>query len=497
VGGYVLRPELFGHVLGKGRSPPFYFAGGLPAYELGELVMTSNKDRVLVVFLLGFLLAAAEVAAESIVTSRTVRGEPVPSEREEQEALFNYYFNDLDLRYETEFAKLATAAQVDSWRIPYSTPIYPEHSGGLANARSSAGTVLAKYDLAFNDGQLLADSYDRRRKQRTEVRRGLFGRARTQTTNTAESWEGYCSGFAASTIRHPEPVLPVDAGAVGGRPGVVFQPAEIKSLLLAAYNRTRADSFLLVAPASARDGGPNMGTFHLALANYIGQAGHPIGMDRTKGRVAWNNPVYEYEVTSMRDAGRRGDIEFKDVTTRITYTYYSSGQVHQTNRETGERQGHQHRTMAIRYYLHLDSAGHIVGGRALSNAGHFLWIPLFAVQGIRDQTSPGNPHLDVQKVLALGRQSALPNIQEKYDRVVIGKMIDPQIALRAEAERLREIAAQEAAAQEIAAQEIAAQETAGDIAAQDIAAQDIAAQEIAAQEMAAQETAEDIGGGED
>jgi hypothetical protein len=411
--------------------------------------MTRNGGFVLVGFLVACVLAAAQADAESNVTNRMIRGEPAPSERDEQEALFNYHFRDLDLQYQTEFAKLETSAKVDGWRIPYSTPIYPERSGGLAAARSTTGTVLGKYDLAFNNGQSLADSYDRRRKQRTEVRRvGLFGRTQTHTFYDAESWEGYCSGFTASTIRHPEPVLPVDAGSVGGRPGVVFQPAEIKTLLCAAYNRTRPDSYLFVAPASARDGGPNMGTFHLALANYIGQAGHPIGIDRTKGRVAWNNPVYQYQVTSIRDAGQHGDLQYKELTTRITYTGYATGQGNQTNRETGERQGHQSQSMSIRYYLELDSEGHIVGGRALSHAGHFLWIPLFAVQGIPDQSSPGNPHLDVQKIIALARESALPNIQNQYDRVVIGKMTDPQIALRAEAQRMREVAAQQTSEEE-------------------------------------------------
>jgi hypothetical protein len=412
--------------------------------------MTRNGGFVLVGFLVAVVLAAAQANAESNVTSRMVRGEPAPSEREEQEALFNYHFRDQDLMYQTEFAKLATSAKVEGWRIPYSTPIYPEQSGGLAAARSTTGTVLGKYDLAFNNGQSLAESYDRRRKQRTEVRRvGLFGRQRPpHTFYDAEAWEGYCSGFTASTIRHPEPVLPVDAGGVGGRPGVVFQPAEIKTLLCAAYNRTRADSYLFVAPASARDGGPNMGTFHLALANYIGQAGHPIGIDRTKGRVAWNNPIYRYEVTLIRDAGQRDDIQYKDVTTRITYTGYAMSQANQTNRETGERQGQQSQSMSVRYYLELDSDGHIVGGRAHSHAGHFLWIPLFAVQGIQDQSSPGNPHLDVQKIIALARESALPNIQDQYDRVVIGKMTDPQIAIRAEAQRMREVAAQQTAVAE-------------------------------------------------
>jgi hypothetical protein len=411
--------------------------------------MTRNRRLVLAGFLVVFGLAAVRVNAESIVTKRMVRGEPALSERDEQEALFNYHFRDLGLRYQTEFAKLESSARMDGRRIPYSTPIYPESSGGLAAARSTTGTVLGKYDLAFNNGQSLAESYDRRRKQRTEVRRvGLFGRQRPHTYYDAESWEGYCSGFTASTVRHPEPVLPVDASTVGGRPGVIFQPSEIKTLLCAAYNRTRPDSYLFVAPASARDGGPNMGTFHLALANYIGQAGHAIGIDRTKGRVAWNNPIYQYEVTSIRDAGQRGDIQYKDLTTRITYTGYAMGHVNQTNRATGERQGHQSQAMSIRYYLELDAEGHIVGGRALSHAGHFLWIPLFAVQGIPDQTSPGNPHLDVQKILALARESALPNIQDQYDRVVIGKMIDPQIAIRAEAQRMRQAAAQEAAEEE-------------------------------------------------
>lgn len=405
--------------------------------------MTHHRGFVSVRMLAALVLAATQLHAESNVSQRMIQGAPAPSERDEQESLFNDCFRDRKLAYQTKFAELKTSAKVDGWRIPYSAAIYPERSGGLAAARSSTGTVLGKYDLAFNGGQRLAESYDRRRKLRTGVRRaGLFGRPQTHTYYDAAAWEGYCSGFTAATIRHPEPMRPVDAGTVGGRPGVVFQPAEIKTLLSAAYNRTRRDSFLVVAPPSARDGGPNMGTFHLALANYIGQAGHPVGIDRTKGREAWNNPLYEYEVTSIRDAGRRGDIETKELVTKITYTWYGTDQVSQTNPDTGERQGHQSRSMSIRYQLQLDSEGKVVGGRALSHAGHFLWIPLFAVQGIPDQSSPGNPHLDVQKIIALARRSALPQIQAKYDRLVIGKMIDPQIALRAEAQRLREVAAQ-------------------------------------------------------
>jgi hypothetical protein len=286
---------------------------------------------------------------------------------------------------------------------------------------------------------------------------GLFGRPQSYTYYAAESWEGYCSGFTASTIMHPEPMRPVDAGTCGGQTGVVFQPSDIKALLCAVYNRTRPDSYLMVAPPSARDGGPNMGTFHLTLANYIGQAGHPVGIDRTKGQVTWNNPIYEYQVTSIRDAGRYGEVQYKDLTTKITYTWYGTNPTNQTHPETGERTGQLSRSMSIRYYLELDTEGKIVGGRALSPAGHFLWIPLYPVQAIADQSSPGNPHLDVPTVLALARASALPNVQEKYDQVAIGNLVDPQIAARAEAERQRRLAAQaERERQELARLEHAA-----------------------------------------
>ena len=407
--------------------------------------MTQTRELVSVLIAAAIFVAAASLYGESNVHRRIIEGEEQPSERDEQESLFNHYFQHRGLAYETEFANLKTSASVEKWRIPYSASIHPERSGGLSAARTSSGTVLGKYDLAFNEGRDLAYQYDRRRKLRTGVRRvGLFGRTQTYTYSTAESWEGYCSGFTASAIMHPEPVRPVDSGKVGGRSGVVFQPSDIKALLSAAYNRTRKDSYLFVAPPTARDGGPNMGTFHLALANYIGQAGHPVGIDRTKGYVSWNNPIYEYSVTSVRDAGRRGEIQYKELLTKITYTWYGMDETRQTNLETGEREGHQSRSMSVRYYLELDADGRIVGGRALTHAGHFLWIPLFAVQGIPDQSSPGNPHLDVQKVIALARESALPNVQDQYDKVVIGTMVDPQIAIRAkaEAERLRKLAEQ-------------------------------------------------------
>ena len=225
------------------------------------------------------------VQSRAILFQEPWRGKVVPSERDEQESLFNYYFQDQKLKYETQFEKLKTSASVPKWRIPYSADIHPQVAGGLSGATGRRGyasySPLSTYDRAFNSGRESASSYETQRVRGTQ--RTLFPGMRLRRNN--EGWEGYCSGFTASTIRHPEPIRAVDAGTVGGTPGAIFQPSDIKALLSSIYNRTTDDSYLYLAPPSASDGGPNMGTFHLALANYIGNAGHAVGFDRTKGRA--------------------------------------------------------------------------------------------------------------------------------------------------------------------------------------------------------------------
>ena len=83
--------------------------------------------------------------------------------------------------------------------------------------------------------------------------------------------------------------------------------------------------------------------------------------------------------------------------------------------------------MTFRYTLALDNEGRIIGGRALSSSGHFLWIPLYAVQGREDGSVPGNPYIAVRKVIALARASALAEVQKKYDEATIGPTIDPSL----------------------------------------------------------------------
>lgn len=381
----------------------------------------------------GVCAANAQTVAESNVEKRDMKGKQVQSERDEQEALFNYYFRERNLKFETKLAELKASASVPDWRIPYSASIHSEVAGGMSgisrggrgrrSSTSVGASPLSAYDRAFNGGAEQAASYELRRLLGTD--RAAFPGMRLRRNN--EGWEGYCSGFTAATIRHPEPVKAVDAGDVGGTRGVMLQPSDIKALLTCIYNRTTDDSYLYLAPPSAKDGGPNMGTFHLVLANYIGKAGHPIGFDRTKGSAPWNNPIYSYEVTSMRDAGEANHLHYKTVEAKITYTFYGTDGGRQSDAQTGEIRGNAKQSMPLRYTLALDDEGRIVGGKALNNTGYFLWLPLYAVQAKADGSTPGNPHVDVKKVIALARASAMPEIQSKFDAETIGPKLDPAL----------------------------------------------------------------------
>ena len=207
----------------------------------------------------------------------------------------------------------------------------------------------------------------------------------------------------------------------------------------------------------------------LAITNYIGQAGCPIGIDRTKGRVSWNNPIYSYKVNSATDMGTRGAITYKRLNTTLTYSFYGDDNQRQTDAE-GNRVNLVKQSKNYDYVLALDKDGEIVGGKAYSDSGHFLWIGLFAVQASRDQKAPGNPNIDVRRVLALARASAMPEVQKKYDDagIVMGPRVDPvfeQRRLEAIAKAKAEKRAREEALAKAEEERIAAEAAAVEAAA--------------------------------
>ena len=90
----------------------------------------------IVIALVGGSLSATELRfADSNDQERMIGGKVVQSERDEQQALYNYYFRDQGYSYETKLELLKKEATGPKWRVPYSAAIHPESRGGLSSRR--------------------------------------------------------------------------------------------------------------------------------------------------------------------------------------------------------------------------------------------------------------------------------------------------------------------------------------------------------------------------
>lgn len=283
---------------------------------------------------------------------------------------------------ELNFDKLPTKGRVPEERMPYSGYYYPDVRGGTQHA-------LRKYDYAFNNRRLRATAFEQwdttAFAQPTEVERrgGLFGLRRVTTVVTqTPNWHGHCNGWSAATIRHAEPARSVV------RNGVTFSPADIKALLAELYMYSQYEEL---------EGSNNLvdaAGLHIALANWLGRESHPLAMEAMPGREKWNYPVYGFESTTTR----RGNHQV-DVRTNLNYLYYTNGEYQQSPRI--KRYKHFH------YALNLDDGGKITSGHYYSDSSRIdlLWVPLYPAKGGTNANPRGNPHVNVEEVLALWRAS--------------------------------------------------------------------------------------------
>ena len=298
--------------------------------------------------------------------------------KQHNEVFHRWWGSDLELKLD----KLPTQGTVAEDRMPYSGYYYPDTRGGVSNA-------LRKYDMAFNGRRLKATAFEQwdttafTEPTQVERRAGLFGRRIImETTIATPSWHGHCNGWSAATIRHSEPTKNVVQN------GVTFTPADIKALLCELYMYTNYEelegSSALVDAAG----------LHITLANWLGVKTHPIAMESDPGKEKWNFPVYGYESTVTK----RGDKQV-DVRTKLLYMYYSNGEYQQSPRNK--------RYKSFHYALNLDAEGKITNGFFYNDSARIdlLWVPLYPAKGGTKANSRGNPHIDVEAVLALWRKS--------------------------------------------------------------------------------------------
>jgi hypothetical protein len=275
---------------------------------------------------------------------------------------------------------------------------------------------LEKYDRALNGGDMKATKWE---AANHSLPRG----------HPDAEWAGHCNGWSAAASRHKEPFKNVT------RNGVTFEPQDVKALLAEIYMSAK---FLFLGGArceeSSLSGGPssrpdptvmgacedvNPGSFHAAIANWIGKKKYALVIDEQVSRQVWNYPLYAYSstiqpITQAEALNRigasqgtyvfnRDAAKFVGVTTQLSYAKGLGSEPQGNSAPTHERGTH-----VVSYVLELNAADEIIGGEWAegSQRSHpdFIWVPLEPViaTGTRDY---GNPHLNPDEVIKIWAES--------------------------------------------------------------------------------------------
>ncbi|MFO0902591.1 MAG: hypothetical protein U0939_06300 [Pirellulales bacterium] len=303
---------------------------------------------------------------------------------QQKDAYQRWWGGDLAMKLD----ELPTEGGVPDFRIPYSGHDYPDKIGGTVRA-------MQKYDAAFHGGRPVASGwekqdvqYHRNFRENGAARRGLFARARNRGV---PGWYGHCNGWTAATIRHAEPQQAVV------RNGVTFTPADIKGLLAEIYMYSDSEFLGGVDPAI------NPGTLHLVLTNWVGRGSHPLGLESAIGEVVINFPLYKFKTKLTKLSDRQYEAE-----TTVTYSV-NTPQEHDKGPDF-------RRDMYLHYSLDLDEEGRITGGSYYrdSNQIDMLWAPLKPAQGGEKGNERGNPHIKLQEILSIWRESVPEETRKKW-----------------------------------------------------------------------------------
>lgn len=315
----------------------------------------------------------------------TLLGVTIPEKDvQEQNDIFRRFWGQ---DFVWKFDDLPEKGGVEGERVPYSGAIYLDKYGGTVSA-------LRKYDMAFHGGRMLATAHEQwdtsAFQEPVATRGGLFGGRRVYRLGTP-SWHGHCNGWTAAAIRHAEPQQSVT------RNGVTFSPADIKGLLAELY------IYNDIADLSGSSAIIQAGLFHAVVANWLGRGSHPLGMEADPGREKWNYPAYSFSSTARKYSER-----YVDVSLNLTYAQESRGEYQRSPRNS--------RVKYFHYRLELNPAGEIVGGDFYSDSSRIdmLWVPLLPKTPGQPGHERGNPHIKVENILAIWRDSVPEETRKQW-----------------------------------------------------------------------------------
>jgi hypothetical protein len=308
--------------------------------------------------------------------------------------------------FERRFDRLKMAARVTKEKLPWSDSYWPNYRGGLAwrwndasgtgfkNYTSPTREQFAKMSLRERLNLSPAEKYDILTGNWTYP---LVDYERKRNNTSDEKWRGLCNGWAAAAAHFKEP-RPVVVKGVDGYE-IPFGASDIKALL-AIYMAQFADGGVRLVGARCNTqpkagwettgdtGFPralsecqdvNPGSFHLIMANYIGEWGQPVVGDLVNGTEVWNYPIYEYksyllgEQPPTRATAAPGTVRELIIQSDVRIKIEIDPPNNANFNETGQQEVGDHQ-VSYQYRLELNSAGEIIGGEWISTLHpDFLW----------------------------------------------------------------------------------------------------------------------------
>lgn len=299
-----------------------------------------------------------------------------------------------DSEINTEFSALPLSGELND--IPWSGSAWTSNKGGLAARWQTADSDAWSYPL-YSLEQLREMQYDSIALLSPAEKYDIFSNdysyaftnsERARVGKSDPSWYGICHGLASASLLHTEPRAAIvynDAGIA-----IPFSSADIKALyaLMHAtaspsmanwkYIGVRCNSDLQANSGDANSDAcrdTNAGAFHVALANEVGIHKRGFVVDRTRGEVIWNRPVFGYSSKVIgeqapSEGSAVGTVREMVVQTSVFTTKSSEARWHASTSLGSIPTG----TERYNYRLELNSEGKIIGGEWISwERPDFAW----------------------------------------------------------------------------------------------------------------------------
>lgn len=295
-----------------------------------------------------------------------------------------------DSHYFYNLNQLPTQGFLEPSKMPWSDTYWPSREGSINQRWNQENPVGFKYDSPTRN-QVLQMSKEQLAKlspsEKYDIAMGRYdyplrSAVSSIATPRARSWAGLCHGWAPASLVIPEPA-PMEfvnpEGVV-----VPFGASDIKGLIsyFTAYNAKfqtqqvglRCENIGRVFNTKACND-INAASLHIILANELGIKKQGFVAEIDPGGQVWNQPVYGFDAKIIGSASP-ADGAYRAVQVQAYMYYGDELETPLWDAVLGTKQ-YKFDKKELNYYLDLDQADRIVGGRWVNKYDHpdFIWRP--------------------------------------------------------------------------------------------------------------------------